>query len=310
MNEAALKESVMSLTRMIARHVSALSLLMVLGCQQNAAQKMQVVQIGTTKVDLLGMPPEYRALHPRLEDAFGEAVRFSAQPNGSAIGQQLANGDMKFAIVSAQEYADISDPANLNLIATGVNEMGKTSHKALIVARASDQRFKSLADCSGKRFAFGNYKDILTDYATRQALETGGVPLKKLLPELLPPPFAMEGRLYVQNDVAMKISVDLTVNAGVIDERVFNKMQATGGNPITGPSKDQFKVVGETVSVPELLVVAGPGAGEKEVEAMKDFLLNQVAKDPQICQQLGVTGFAPANRADYDAVRVMLSSAK
>ena len=30
--------------------------------------------------------------------------------------------------------------------------------------------------------------------------------MKKLLPEILPPPFAMEGRLYVQDDAAVKIA--------------------------------------------------------------------------------------------------------
>src|SRR5262249_13794380 len=146
--------------------------------------KMQEVQICTTKVDLLGVPAEYRALHPRLEETFGKAVRFNPQPNGEAIAQQLAMGDVKFAIISAQDYVEMSDPSKIVFIATGVNELGQTSHKALIVARASDQRFKTVSDCAGKRFAFGTYHDVLTDYAARNALVSGGVPMNKLLPEI------------------------------------------------------------------------------------------------------------------------------
>src|SRR5262245_53029350 len=129
--------------------LTALTLVCLTGCQQNSMNKKQEVQVGTTKDDLLGVPAAYRAMPPRLEETFGKAVRFNSQPNGEAIAQQLAMGDMKFAILSAQEYAEISDPSKIILIATGVNEMGQTSHKALIVARASDQRFKTVADCSG-----------------------------------------------------------------------------------------------------------------------------------------------------------------
>jgi hypothetical protein len=40
-------------------------------------------------------------------------------------------------------------------------------------------------------------RDPLTDTAARKALEQAGVPISKILPEILPPPLAFEGRLYV-----------------------------------------------------------------------------------------------------------------
>jgi len=191
-----------------------------------------------------------------------------------------------------------------------VNAMGKTNRKALIVARASDKRFKRIGDCQDKRFAFGTYGDILTDYAARDALASNGCQLNKLLTELLPPPFAMEGRLYVQNDAATKILLDRTVNAGVIDELVFQKLPQTGGNPITGPSKDQFRILGETAAVPEMVIVAGPSVDPAMAKRLQDYLLGEVGKDAMICKQLGVVGFAPADRAAYDRVSDMVRSIK
>jgi ABC-type phosphate/phosphonate transport system substrate-binding protein len=275
------------------------------GCQQGAgaAKPGQVVQIGTTKVDVFGVPAEYRALHMALEKQFNQPVSFSMQSNGTAIGKQLEIGNVPYAILSAAEYAAVEDPGKLTLLASGVNSLGKTSHQAHIVVRANSH-VKTISDCAGKRFAFGVYKDPLTDTAARKALEQAGVPMNKILPEILPPPLAFEGRLYVS---PTKSWFDLTVNAGVVDEIDFNKMPETGGNPITGPSKDQFKIVGETAAIPEIVVVAGPSANPQVTEKLKDFLLNKAKDDKMLCEQLDIQGFAPADRAIYDASRSVLS---
>jgi ABC-type phosphate/phosphonate transport system substrate-binding protein len=275
----------------------------VLGCQQNAARGGKVVQIGTTKADLFGVPAEYRALHMDLEKKFNGPVSFSAQPNGTAIGQQLAMGNVPFAVLTAEEYAAVEDPSKLTLLASGVNSLGKTSRQAHIVVRANSH-VKTISDCAGKRFAFGAYKDPLTDIAAQRALEQAGVPMRKILPEILPPPLAFEGRLYVS---PAKSWFDLTVNAGVIDEIDYNKMPETGGNPITGPSKDQFTIVGETAAIPEIVVVAGPEADPQMTETLKNYLLNEAKSNRKLCEDLKVEGFAPADKAAYDAVRPVLA---
>lgn len=277
------------------------------GCQQNQARLQGVVGVGTTKPDLFGLPAEYRALHAAMENSLGRPVRFNAQPSGSAIGRQLELGNISYAIMSASEYAGAPDRDKLTILATASNAMNKTSRKAYVIARATDSRFSTIGDCKEKRFAFGTYHDALTDYLARRTLESNGVPLNKLLPELLPPPLAMEGRLYA-NNAASAISLDVTVNAGVIDEVMWNKLPETGGNPLTGPSRDQFKIIGETQSIPEMAFVAGPAADPTITQKLKDFLINKVKDDSKIREQLGITGFAPADRSVYDAVVPLLAS--
>lgn len=274
------------------------------GC---APRNEDTIQIATTKAGLFLLPMEYRALHARLEQTLDRPIRFIVQPNGAAIGQQLAQGNAHYAILSCQEFLDIEDPGGCQLLATAVNANGSTVRKALIIGRASGP-VSTIADCKGKRFAFGARNDLLTDVAVRRALQEGGLPPKELLTELLPPPFAFDGRLYLRDDVPAKVMADLTVPAGVIDEVQFRALKESGGNLILGPSRDQFKIIGETRAIPETTFVAGPKADPAVTEKLTDFLLNRVKTDPDICAQMGVVGFAPADPAIYESVRRWLAA--
>ena len=301
---------------MAMRFLAAISLSSALvlgcvGCAQMAGKPAEgkVVQIGSCKADLFGMPAEYRALHPRLEECFGQMVRFQAQPDGAALGKQLDLGNISYALMSAGEYVSLKDTDKLTLVASGINSLGKTSHKAYLVVKAGSH-VKTITDCEGKRFAFGSFGDLLTDTAARNALEKAGVPVKKLLSELVlltPPPLAFDGRLYLKDDAAKTIAYDPTVNAGVIDEVVYTRMADKGGNLITGPSKDQFVIVGETVPVPEMVVVAGPTADPAMTAKLKSYLIDKVKDDKLICEQLGIKGFAEPDKAAYDAVRALVT---
>lgn len=290
---------------------SVAALVLFSGCQKpDAAKEASFVKIGTTKADLFGLPGEYRALHMRLEKRLERPVRFVAQPDGPAIAAQLEQGNLAYAFLSAAEYAAIENPERMTPLASGVNSLGRTSRKALIVARTNSS-IQKIAECKGKRFAFGGYRDPLTDFAARRTIEEAGLPVKDLWPELIPPPpIAMEGRLYLRDDVAKTIANDPTVEVGVVDEVFYARLPEQGGNFITGPSRDQLRVIGETPLVPEVLVVAGPSADPQLTALLKDELLNAVKDDETACRQLGLVGFAAPDRAAYDVMRSILPPAK
>jgi ABC-type phosphate/phosphonate transport system substrate-binding protein len=92
----------------------------------------------------------------------------------------------------------------------------------------------------------------------------------------------------------------------VIDQIAFDKMRQTGGNFITGPSQDQFKIVGQTLPIPEIVVVAGPSADPELTAKLKEYLLTKVKDDQMVCRQLGLQGFAPPDREAYEAVGKLL----
>lgn len=266
------------------------------------------VQIGSTKAGIFGMPAEYRALHPRLESALDAQVQFNAQPSGSALGQQLELGNLQYAILTCKEYADVENTSNLKVLAAAVNPLGKSTRKALIVAKKSDARIHGIPDVKNKRFAFGTFGDVLTDKAAKRALDKGGCPPKDILFDLFPPPFGILGRLYMGQDAHKTVSFDATVNVGVVDEIVYAKLPASGGNFIVGPSQDLLTTIGETEEIPEWCVVAGPRADPSVTAKLVDFLTNKAKDDKSICEQMEIKGFAPAESAPYEAVRSWLKS--
>lgn len=298
------------MTRRMLAAIGLASLVIVCstGCQSGtgAVSEAEMVQIGSTQASLFGPPAAFRALHPLLESCLGRPVRFVDQPDGPALAAQLEQGRIAYAILTAGEYASIEDPSKLKVLVTGVNELGKTSRMAHLVVKAGSH-VKEIADCRGKRFAFGTVHDLLTDVAAQRALEAAGVSVKDLLQELLtPPPYGFQGRLYCREDVAKTIVNDITVNAGVIDEIAFSKMPKTGGNFITGPSQDQFKIVGQTVSVPEMAVVAGPSADAALTAKLVDLLLHKVKDNERACRELGVRGFTESDTEIYGTARKLL----
>lgn len=285
-------------------------MIFLLGCGPSATT--DVVQIGSTKAAFLGPPTEFRALAPRLENLFGKPVVFRAQPDGDAIATQLALGEIEFAILSAKEFCEIDDASQIDLLASAVNASGQSARRALIITR-KDSSIATVADLGGKRFAYGYRGDLLTDHATRATLKNEGLEASKLATEILPPPLAYGGRLYAGNDAAAKVAIPILrgdvipISGGVIDEIEFMKLPATGGNLITGPAQDDFRVLAKTMKVPEMVVVAGPQADRARAEQLTEYLLNQVGKDAAICEQLGVTGFTQVDAEQYSLARLLLN---
>jgi len=282
------------------------------GC--GPSQTGEVVQFGTTKASLIGPPLEYRALALRLEDTFERPVVFRAQPDGAAIGTQLMLGEIPFAIMSAMEYCQVEDRSKLTMLATAVNAAGRTQRKAYIVARAGSS-ISSTADLKGKRFAYGTRGDMLTDLAVRAALDKAGLPPTELVTEILPPPVAYDGRLYAGREAPNKVAIPILrgdvipISAAVIDELQYDALPDTGGNIITGPAKDDFNIIGETVSVPEMVVVAGPGADAAQTEALKNYLLSKAGSDENVCKQLEIKGFAAPDKDSYHLACLILTNA-
>jgi len=211
-------------------------------------------------------------------------------------------------MLTCKEYAELEDTGKIKVVAAAVNSIGKTSRKAFIISKKSDTRIQRIADVKEKRFAFGTFGDVLTDKATKRALDQGGCPPKDILVDLFPPPFGILGRLYMGNDACKTVSFDPTVNVGVVDEVVYASLPASGGNFIVGPSQDLVAKIGETEEIPEWAFVAGPSAKPEITAKLMEYLTTQAKGDKAVCEQLGIKGFEATDAAKYDAVRAWLAT--
>lgn len=296
------------------RMLAAACLLLAAGCQLGGRvsefdPSKKAVHIGTTRINILGtmLPSDFYALHPQLESLFASPVLFDQGITLEGIAQHLRNGSFQFAILSSGEFSLIKDPAGLEAVASGLFEKGGATQKGLVVCK-KDSKIEKIADLKGKRFAFGPAKDLLYDYAARNALQYGGVADKDLLRELVPP-YTLTGRIHLGSgaDVAKTVAFDLTVPAGVIDEATFNAMPEKGGSFLSGPSRDMFRVIGVTDPVPGMIVLAGPKSDPVMVQKMRTFLIGKVKSDPQICQQLKVSGFSEPDMTAYQLARQLVA---
>jgi ABC-type phosphate/phosphonate transport system substrate-binding protein len=276
------------------------------GCQGGARVASigkPAVHVGSTKIGAVLLPAEFRALHPELEKLFNQPVVFDPYLNGEMIGKQLDGGYIQFAVLTAREYAETPVDSKAELVASGLNSDGKPARKGLIIAKASSN-LQTVADCKGQRFAFGPANDLLLDNAARAALEKAGVTPADLKKEL--PPLSLDGRLHCPfgaADVAKNVAFDGGIACGVIDEMTWNAMPATGGSILAGASKDQLRVIGETEAVAELVVVASPKTDPAKVQLLREYLLSGVKSNPEVCKQMGVSGFGAADSTLYSDAR-------
>jgi hypothetical protein len=280
--------------------------ILALGCQNRLADG---IDFGTTKAPVISVvfvPAEYRALQAGMESLFEAPVRFNTT-NAAGIAFQLNDGRWPYAILSAAEYASLpeEDVSKLNALAMGVFPDGQPTRSGVIVANVNS-KVNVLADCRGKRFAFGPHKDLLLDYAARAALRNAGVQEADLTREL--PPISITGRLNLGSamDVLRIVAFDLTVHAGVVDAATFAKLPDTGGNFVTGPSKDMYRIIGTTDRIPGPIVLASPTADAVQTQKLQNFLLTHVSKDETICAQLGLKGFRAFDGKLYTAARRLI----
>ncbi|MCK6457757.1 MAG: phosphate/phosphite/phosphonate ABC transporter substrate-binding protein [Phycisphaerae bacterium] len=285
---------------------SLVTIALLSGCQLGARVVGfgTAVHVGSSRLGSISLlPAEFYALHPELEKLFGQPVVFDTVLSGRTMGKQLAAGHLHYAFLTAAEYAELPSDAAPELLAAAVNKKGETKRNAIIVANARSN-VKALADLKGQRFAFGPAKDMLLDRAAVAVLQKAGVTLADIKKEI--PPFSLSGRLNVGGgspEIAKIVAFDAGVPGGVIDEITYNDLPASGGSLLGGPSRDMFRVLGETEPMPEMVVAASPKADPVKVAMLKNYLISNVKNKPDICKQLGVTGFAEPDAAAFEAVR-------
>jgi ABC-type nitrate/sulfonate/bicarbonate transport system substrate-binding protein len=170
----------------------------------------------------------------------------------------------------------------------------------LIVTDAKSD-IRSLADIKGKRFSFGPEGDAVLHVAAVDALARGGVKLDDIAKELLPLPGSLQHHVSGL-EAAKAVAFEPGINVGVVDKMVYESWPEQGGSLLPLKfSRGLFRVLGETIDVPELALVASTQADPALVDTVKQMCMGQDDKTRAIFSPLGLDRFASGDPEQFKA---------
>jgi hypothetical protein len=278
-----------------------LLLCLLVGC---GPQFHSPTRIGVTSFDLNPLPPflPKRILFQRdLESHLDEPVVFDLL-TPRQIRVHMGTGRVKFAMVSAADYAEIAPAGNSEMLAVAKNAQGRTYRQGLIIA-SPRSRIETVSQAKGLRFHFLPAGDVLNEAAAGALLEAG-VARKQIDNGILG--LGLDTSHISSLEVAKSVALENAV--GVIDEADYMSWPDRGGSlMLLTPSKEQVRVIGRTVRVPEGPFLASLQTPPELRESVKRYLLEDLNKKAIVLGVLGVSGFAePIAPNEYEPYFALL----
>lgn len=249
------------------------------------------IRIGVTRLDLSPPPlllPKAVLFEENLSFHLGSAVSIDLL-TPRQIRVHLGSGRLKFAMLSTEDYCAAAPGACSEILAVPLNEHKQAYRKGLIVV-APKSPIRSLSDIRSQRFHFMPRGNLLNEAAVG-ALMDAGLSKADLDKGLL----GLELDTYHISSLEVAKAVVLEGRAaGVIDEADYLAWRDTGGSLLLlSPSKDQVRVIGETVRIPEGPFVVSVNTDPALKAKVQDYLLQTLPKRKLVLAALGCTGFAP-----------------
>ncbi len=262
------------------------------------------VRIGITRVHVnpLVQAP-WLPLEQALSKKLGRPVQLIAY-RPSQIHSQLQRGYLDFAILSATDFAEIGGTECCQILAQPVNSLGTRVRHGLIIAK-KDAKVQALADLKGQRFAFGPSWDAASHLAAAYAFMQAGVEPNDIARELVPVPMARRHHLD-SFEVGKAVAYEPLLPAGAVDEVDYSGWPDKGGSIMFQTiSKDEFRVIGRTVELPEGPVVASCRADAKLVATVKEYLLSGQVP-PAALKAMSWQKLVPVQPAEYERMTEMI----
>jgi phosphonate transport system substrate-binding protein len=256
-----------------------------------------IVAFGAEKPINVGMLPETgtseavlrqkEPLKVYLAKALGREVNIVILPNYKATVEALGNGTLDFAYLGGLTY--VKAHMQYSVIPL-VQRSSDTQFHSLFITRA-DSSIRSLKDLRGRKFAFGDVNSTSGHIMPYLEMRQAGIdPAKELTTR------------YTGSHVATIKAVGTgAVDAGAVDESIFNSMLADGkigANTlrafyVSKPFVDNVWVARKEIS---------PEEKEKFAQA---FIALKEGQNDQILQILRGKDFVRANNEEYNILRLL-----
>lgn len=266
----------------LARAAGALSAAAVLPLRAADTIKVGMVpDAGATQVSLEEKAP----LRDYLAKVVGTKVELIIPTNYNATVEALGNNSLDFAYLGALTYVKAHD--RYNVIPLVQRSADKNFHSLFITQSGST--IQKLADCKGKRFAFGDINSTSGHLIPFDELRKAGINADE----------DMQIRYTGSHAATVKAVEGGAAEAGALDETVYHSMISEG--KVDG-SKVRIFVTSPAFVDYVWVARANIGGAEREGFA-KAFLSLKEGKDDAILNILRGKDFVRADDAEYSNIR-------
>ncbi len=233
-----------------------------------------------------GLSPEQRVpLQHYLTQYMGRDVKLVTLNSYATTLDSLSSGSVDFACLGAVTY--VRGRARLGLIPLVQRESDQQFH-SLIIANTSKSIY-SLSDLRGKQFAYGDINS------------TSGhvIPYLEMKHAGLNPDTDLESRYSGEHSATVKLVEMGIVDAGAVDETVFNAMIKDGR-----ADRNRLRVIYTSKPFVDYVYVARKGMSDAEKDKFAAALLAlKEGKNDDILKLLRASKFVKANDGEYVAIR-------
>ncbi|MCA9243362.1 MAG: PhnD/SsuA/transferrin family substrate-binding protein [Phycisphaerales bacterium] len=222
-------------------------------------------------------------------NALGAATRRRVTPSVCFPFQTQPNLDVglyHLAVLTPCQFARLTDPTKVEVMATAIDLQGRAARPALLIAR-DDSPIKACEDLRGKVVAFGPKNDSRTHTAALMLLDSHGLKPGDLSLEVLPVPGSLK-HFPNANGVVKSVN-NRSSAAGFVDIADWEALPETGS--ADAPGRSSFRIVAETVALPNHLILRSPTLDETTTEAARAFFLSVSEHNREAMRPIGVSGY-------------------
>jgi phosphonate transport system substrate-binding protein len=266
----------------LSRAAGAFSIAAALPLRAADAVKVGMVpDAGATQVSIEEKAP----LRDYLSKAVGAKVELIIPTNYNATVEALGNGSLDFAYLGALTYVKAHERYNVNPL---VQRSADKNFHSLFITQAGSAIHK-LADCKGKRFAFGDINSTSGHLIPFDELKKAGINADD----------DMQIRYTGSHAATVKAVEGGAADAGALDETVYHSMISEG--KVDG---SKVRVFVTSPSFVDYVWVARKDVGGPQREGFaKAFLSLKEGQDDAILNILRGKDFVRADDAEYANIR-------
>ncbi len=299
--------------------LSAAALLTLTGCQTIPTRILSLIGLSkqpivlalatenrpTAPLEPLNPFPPYTALQQALSHELDRPVAlevcFPFQ-----LGLGLDGGLYSVAVVDGAEYARLSGPRDLRVLAVSVDRQGYFERSAVLVVAARSPA-RTVPELRGKVVAFGPADDARTHHAALELLERSGLAKAHLSLEVLPLPGSLKHMPDARS--AAQSVINGSSDAAFLDEAAWTALPEHTPQA-DEPARDKLRIIARTRPVPDRVVVASPKLPDDAANRIHAFLVTVASQHPDVLKPLGISGYMLPDKDVIEGWRSLIPPAE